>query len=758
MLQYLKMKILRKSKRKVSFYAVIISCFVYVNIWIYYYSNNITSKDITDEEFIYKDIDVLNLYILKLYNKYKQIKNINDIDGYSTNYESILKRHRMEGIMNDLSFQERCDLYFNTLFEDDINWIIDPKKDLPLEFRFEFKYEDFKKKQIESIKNQYAKDNNMKIEDVNEDIVEGKIKEEYDKFWARTMATEQVIVDYVSHLRIFNKCFITSDNDWEAKKNCKFISAQRKLMRIIDETDKHFRPTKGLASLNTDSFSSCSPLESRLYPWLSFNFPIYTRWTKEKVFQPPSLSNYVTHKEIFEVYGKLGKVSKVNSKLTNNKACFLNLFKNSLNGRGIVMSIGDSHVDDAIKLIYLLRALNNKYPIQIVYYDGLSETSMQRIINVAREQISSLPKSFKDVKDYFPKDYLNPEDHGLIKQEVWFVSVRNAIHEHYRFKFQGYSNKFLATFFNSFEEFILLDADTVLLQPPSYFFNLMGYKEKGAYFYKDRIPLERRPKSDLQFFKKISPSVLDTTMFNFPLLTASTLDSEFFHGSGHFMESGLVVINRNLHYNSILMMLLLNIMTPVTDRVWGDKEIFWLGFAANGDEEFQMNKYGAAAIGEVTTEILRSDGTPKKTKEICASHPGHISGEDGVTLVWFNSGFKFCGQADKVDYKEEFKKGSRYRFLTSVDHMETFYRSKMTLKSAIVPPVSYTDHKNIEEEPETGWGSGNLCNGYLWCAFYSVGGKTKEGNDNFLQGKYIEFDNKTISLFSYLGDIWMGND
>lgn len=778
MLEFLRVMNPAKSRRKILVYGVFIFWFVCLNIWVYHYNSNSKFRSISDDDverqmnekgihgdvtIVWKDVDVLNLLPVKLYKKYKLIDDIKEIEGHSTIYEKMLKKHNMEGVMNDLSFQERCDLYFNTLFQDDINWSIDPKRDLPLENRFEFKYQDFRRKEMNSVKEQYAKDNDMKKDDVKDEMVEDKMKEKYEKFWEKTMKTEQIIIDYVSHLRIFNKCFITSDNDWETNANNKFISEQREFMHMID-ANRHFKPSNDLLHLNTDSFSSCSTLESRLYPWLSFNYPTYIRWTGEKHFQPPKLSKFVRHKEVFEVNGKLGKGkgSKPHSRLTNNKACFLNEFKNSLNGRGIVMSIGDGHVDDAVRLIYLLRALNNKYPIQIVYYDGLSQKSMDKITHAAREQFSSLPKSFEKVKDFFPKNYLSAADHGLVKQEIWFVNVRNAIHENYKSKFEKFSNKFLATFFNSFEEFILLDADTVLLQSPEYFFNLKGYKEKGAYFYKDRTSLEARPRSDLQFFKKISPSVIDTTLFNFPVLTEKTLNLEFFQGNSHFMESGLVVINRNLHYNSILMMLLLNIMTPARERVYGDKEIFWLGFAINGDEEFQMNKYGAAAIGEVTppADILKSDGTERKTKEICAAHPGHISGEDGKTLVWFNSGFMFCGQEDKVDFEKEFNQKTRYKFLTSVDHMKTFYRDPLVLKAAIVPPfINRERHENIDEEPVEGWKMEKLyCNGYLWCAFSSIGGKTRDGGDNTLKGKYIEFDKTTTSLFSYLGDMWMGYD
>ena len=49
------------------------------------------------------------------------------------------------------------------------------------------------------------------------------------------------------------------------------------------------------------------------------------------------------------------------------------------------------------------------------------------------------------------------------------------------YNLEDFANKFLATLFNSFDEFILLDADTVLTQSPSYFFNLPQYLETGTF-------------------------------------------------------------------------------------------------------------------------------------------------------------------------------------------------------------------------------------------------------------------------------------
>ncbi|EGV60648.1 hypothetical protein CANTEDRAFT_137126, partial [Yamadazyma tenuis ATCC 10573] len=451
------------------------------------------------------------------------------------------------------------------------------------------------------------------------------------------------------------------------------------------------------------------------------------------------------------------------STLTGNKPCFFNNFKNKLNGKGIVLSIKDSHVDDTVKLIHLLRALNNHYPIQIVFYDSINDESKIKIVNAARKKMIDLPASFNKVAKNFPPGYFNFQDGGLPKQEVWFVNTYNAIHNNYKDKFRGFANKFLATLFNSFEEVMLIDADTVLVQNPSYYFNLKNYVSKGAYFFKDRTAPEFRPTGDTKFFEKITPSILDNLMFDIPIISQKTLGLEFFQGMGHFMESGLVLINRNLHFNSVLTMVQLNFFNPVTTRVYGDKEIFWLGFATTGDEDYHFNKFFAASVGALTPQQdrLNGDGTEKKSQEVCSAHPGHINGEDGKTLIWFNSGFKFCGQSDVVKYEDEVKKQEHLKFLKDAQSMREYYEGPIVLKNAIIPPFKNkleTWAENIIEEPRQGWHmEKGYCNSYLWCAYSSIGGLTNDGGDTTQTGQVFDFDKDSIDLFKYYGDVWVGN-
>ena len=132
--------------------------------------------------------------------------------------------------------------------------------------------------------------------------------------------------------------------------------------------------------------------------------------------------------------------------MNNNEEPFVKRFKNKCNGKGIVLTIGDQHVEHTVSLIHLLRALDNRLPIQIVYYDDINEESKRRIVTAAQEQFNVLPESFRKVSYMFGDDYLDNNGKGLVPQEVWFVNAYNAIQKHYRGKFSRFGNKLLAAF------------------------------------------------------------------------------------------------------------------------------------------------------------------------------------------------------------------------------------------------------------------------------------------------------------------------
>lgn len=138
--------------------------------------------------------------------KTNNIKDARSIDAHSTTYDLMLQNHGINTILKDLPFNKRCDLYFKNLFTTDMNWYIDPNKDFQLENRYEFSYDLYRDSKLNEVKETYAKYNGLDAELVEDNTIEDLVKLQYDAFWRKTMQTEQMMTDYISHVRIFNKC------------------------------------------------------------------------------------------------------------------------------------------------------------------------------------------------------------------------------------------------------------------------------------------------------------------------------------------------------------------------------------------------------------------------------------------------------------------------------------------------------------------------------------------------------------------------
>ncbi|KAL6451735.1 MNN1 putative alpha-1 [Candida maltosa Xu316] len=681
-----------------------------------------------------------------LHNQTKPQSDIN-----SEIYNIIFDNHDVDTVFGTLSFSQRCDLYFKNVFADNVNWFFNPDKNYDVKFD-----DDEYKKYMEINEQRFKEEFEPKLEKLKDDEKD----KEYENFLHdkyRDYMNPRIDQDLINHLtmfRIFNKCYITNDEVSQINQMDNFITTQQKLVHSENSKPESLQLTEkeSLVDLMT---SKSATFEHRMYPWLSKEYPVYQRFTGKVYHEPPNY--YDILKDPFQ---KTSKKIKSSNQLPNQP--FIQKFKNKCNGKGIVLSIANKHVEYTVQLIHLLRALDNRLPIQIVYYDDVSEESKMKIVTAAQEEYKTLPESFQKVSHFFDSSYLDKSRKGLRPQEVWFVNAYNAIHKSFRGKFSRFGNKLLATFFNSFEEFMLIDADTVMMQPPEFFFNLEGYKKTGSYFFKDRS-VQRRSINDGLYMEKMAPATIDSVMFDIPIMTNYTKNREFFKGLQHYMESGLVMLNKNIHLNSILMISQINFLRPIAGKVYGDKELFWLGFAINGDENYFFDSNFAAAIGQLTPpdDRLRDDGTRHHSQEICSPHPGHVSAEDNHTLLWINSGFRFCHQADEVNYEEEADKKTRLKFLTNAQAFRNYYYEPLRISHAIVPPLDekLQARKNYRQEPERGWyWEKEYCRRYMWCAYSSIGGKQKESikKDNTLEGLLISYSDNEVAMFNYLGDVWVG--
>lgn len=753
-------------------------------------------------------------------NLYKRSPHLSNIDVKSNNYKELFESKPLFNFLQDKDFNQRCESYFKQLYKSDPDWYINPHEGFSYnsnhfkdfsQFK-EWKLKEWKKeqenkkKEIERLEKEKIEKEKKKLEKEQErlekgldisqtidilstetnivDITQGKrelspeqseqqskseikkeganielneIKEEskepiepkepkepnedyyhqeLEKTWQKIRLEEQQLHDYFTNLRIFNKCYLTNDNHEQVVNTTSFINEQQSMLKYLNfqSSARSSNNAAQMYEMPIATKPTCNDLESKLYPWLTFQYPIFERYDG-KIFQFPQYKNTFFKKNV------ISDTIFPSSSMKIDNDCFLNSYKKKLNGKGIVLSISDDHLDLTIRLIRLLRSLENTLPIQIVYYSKLSQDSKRQIVEASRSDFGSLPK-----------------------QDIWFIDVKRSISQKYLNKFEGFGNKILATLFNSFEEMILVDADTVMLKQAEFFFGLEKYLKTGTVFYKDRSTFEFRPKHDLIFFKKLLPSLLDTVIFNIPQISSYTLENDFFRGLNHYMESGLVVINRAKHFSQPLIMSQLNFHLPIQSRVYGDKELFWLALVISGDENYSFNKHFAASIGEITPESERIADVKKaqtfKSQEICSNHPGHINDADNHTLLWFNSGFRHCGQLDKVNFQEEYDRKRRYTKAKSIDQFKLLFKNTLSITHAIIPPF---DMRNInayndEHEPERSWlNMRDYCSGYTWCAYSLMGGHWTENDkdiDTQVKGITIEFDENELKTMNELGDVW----
>lgn len=468
----------------------------------------------------------------------------------------------------------------------------------------------------------------------------------------------------------------------------------------------------------------------------------------------------------------------------------LDYYYKNMEGKGIVISGATRYSRDIVKLIRVFRALNNRLPIQIVYRGDLLIKSKQAIMGAAISSTDELfGSNFSDVnllKRVLPEIDISAEaqNHGFEfpKQHVTFVNVKAPLLHLGKSDFASYNNKILALFFNSFEEVILFDADTVPLLAPQGFFDLKEYSDTGAYFFRDRSLRDSNDWIETNFFAKLMPH--DTDAFDMALgispVTEHTLDNPYLRGWRHSQEAGLLVFNKKRHITATLVLFPLLLWgEPIRSSIWGDKEMYWLAMSIAGDENYTFNKYHAASIGEVTSEDDRKLYNNTVSSEVCSSHPGHIS-LDGA-LLWVNSGFLFC---KKNGFLRDLTRFPFSAFGEKGD-LQKLYEEPLRIRNAIVPPdlphlrpqksppnlvdeiqyvvdvkkrkkdVDQIDANQIEDyNPQKGWVKSSCCSNYYYCAYNAIESYDNSGKIDD-SGVVFTFTDEERKKFDILGKVWI---
>lgn len=672
-------------------------------------------------------------------NEAKIVSDPRRIEIHSLNYDDMLSVHPLEELLQ-LSYGDRCDAFFKNLYvSSESKWVMDAPDRFRLDMEYEMSWDDYKKKYEESFREKIAQAQGKKPEDVDPKNIHDAIAKIYDGLKDRAKKDEKVMLEEIAFGRIFNKCYVTRDDPKQKQKLNRFASRQARLVGGF--SGGRFVESDAERELSPEKFPSCADLEQRMYPWLSYQFPVYERYSGQVMKTPPETSG--------EHSGEHTKRSKepLRSKLTGNKPCWLSQYKNRLHGKGIAIPFDTYRMDEMVALIRLLRAHGNKLPIQIVSYGQIEEHQKQALSDAAREPYVDLPPSYVKVAEHLG-NILESEDRGLRSQDVWFVDALTLLDPQVREDWSDYPISILATFASSFEEVVLMDPTIVPLKNPDYFFNLKEYKQKGAYFYRAK-PMQKRMEKNTDFFKRMTPSLIDTVMFNIPILTDQSLSLPFFEGLQEMQDAAVAVVDKKRHFNAMGSLLQLGAFWPADYRGSVAQEL-WLGFVVAGDEDFHFNKYFPAALGD-------ADPLEEIAPQVCSTHTGHLDPVSTNELVWMTGGYAVC-PVGEPDVSEDFGRAFIWHTFDGPDEMVEYYRSRFNLKVAIVPPYENIDSfelNNNDGNPVSPWQWGIGCQGKVLCANGEIGGST-DHEPNVQKGQFIEFDPLERDLHAFYGDIYMG--
>lgn len=569
------------------------------------------------------------------------------------------------------------------------------------------------------------------------------VKDRYDK---RVEETEQVtksIAEMATLMRAYGKCFVNKKlND--------------KLKKIYDDMTK------------------------KLFPYLNDLLPQF-----DKVGNKSNLVSL----DGLPVYNDDGDI--VNTIPKPEKTNFMDYLLQNSNGKGIAIVASNRHGRDVIKLMRILRATNNRLPIQILYRNDMTDRVKNNIIASAtapKEFLLDPNKSGSYISVYPDLDLMTAsKEFGaeFPPQKLTFVAYRETISQFYRNSFRGYYSKILGLLLTSFKEVILMDADSVPFIDMKEFFSLDDYKDSGALFFRDRALRDTNDFIETNFFANLFPLRKSDSleqMLDIPVVTNKTMGNAYMTGYRHHQEAGIVILDRVKHFTSMLMMLPLALTgEPIVLSIWGEKEMYWIGFAMAGDEEYSFNKFAAAAVGSLSKKEHTYYPKDPGIHEVCLSHPGHIY-KDG-RLLWINSGFSYCKKNGSIRDAKRFP-------LNIIDDAEVvnMYSSPVKISHAVVPPdlpqlrhggieykaeeefisswtyrskdideVNNDETPRIEDEiPQKSWIKSPMCSGYYYCAYDQVAGYDNDGKrDN---GNFFEFPKDKVKLYDFLGKIWMTGD
>ncbi|CAI4721417.1 BAH_G0046620.mRNA.1.CDS.1 [Saccharomyces cerevisiae] len=489
------------------------------------------------------------------------------------------------------------------------------------------------------------------------------------------------------------------------RKDVKTVSRSLSNLDLYQKCSKEIRADQDISLLHS--------IETKLFPYINFtalnseqshNFwPVHTRFDGTKysgqVLQFSSENNSFIGTSPIEF-----KASEPFWENWLNSAL-------QRNSKGVVMSVSDYLVADTIRLIRVLRLLNNSLPIEIVHKSDLHESSQQLLIAAARE-----PGSL----NYPP-------------QELWFLDVKDMLNDEYLARFKRFSNKWLAITFCSFQIPIFLDSDTVPFVPLDTLYEIDGFKRTGTLFFKDRsFPTSKLSPLQVKVLKQIINNSLDVSSDSeqgFEILkhnlndemAIDAIEALIFKKQKHYMDSGLVIFDKQKHFFCLPIAIMLQ-FSPIQEFFHGDKEWFWLSLFIS-KKEFTFYPVEASNVGRLEKPETLESST------ICSTQLSHTDVYGNI--LWLNGGLSVCKKnCWNYDFTKRKEIAAKYK---SVDELRNYYQSPVKLEAVIIPDVS-----------KSPWSQQSECVMYSYCTHYRKG----------QYGKLIEFTDSQKKYYEKVVELW----
>ncbi|KAH3682238.1 hypothetical protein WICPIJ_006796 [Wickerhamomyces pijperi] len=645
-----------------------------------------------------------------------------EIRDVPTGYRPIVERYNIDKYGKSTSLVNRCTYYFESLYRNEPNWILQDVGEGDHDSTIFTSREKFFEDRKQAARKKYSSMSNRQFEKFMEtnNMVE-EWDNEYELKKTTVRGAESYIVDQLTNLKVFQKCYLDH-----------YLSESKQYR--IDTTIKN--PHNGEPV-------TCAENEKRLFPYLTGELPDYVKWD-----------------------GTLISSNRLPQSKTQMKSsdCFTRFLQDSYSGKGYALDFSSepSHVKQLNGLLLTLRLLGNKLPVEIFHNGELDQSVKDKIIEIARSdkvQLDNL-ESIRGLKD--PKSLGLPalKSGKFLPLDIWFVDVSKTIKPETEWSKSQSSLKLLAYLFSSFEDMLLLNRNTVpMMNLNTNVLKSKEYLSKGAYFFKDRELSEPLSHSQSKFLHKLLPSEYDQKIFGVPLATAHTLNNRFFKsGFKNLQSDGVIAVNKKEHFNSILTTLSLNLWNSVKEAISHEKELFWLGFAFNGDEQYFMNKHAAGAVGETIAKKHRlktlktgdaeAERRNLKSTQLCSAHVGHLSSRDDHSLLWINNGMTYCTWSNPVAVEQDFS--MEFINEASPEELKKKYEDPIVLKALIIPPPQERIKNSAGFEPSIGWEPTMACHSMNWCAYDSVGGVA----DPFYYGLKVMFGEKETQRYGVIGEAW----